>query len=145
DGRIYISMREVTGTTRERTISVIEEPNEPGINAKYTQDLVAIKQQYRSLGFNYIRSLNVTPEKNGIQFRKNLCVDQPVNFSLLSAKADSVFWDFGDPASANRNFSRNMNPEHIYPGAGFYEVKAIIYDRCSIDTAVKEVVISADK
>jgi hypothetical protein len=50
---------------------------------------------------------------------------------------DSVKWDFGDPGSAEKNFSSSFTPEHIYPAAGTYYARAIIYTRCNSDTATK--------
>jgi gliding motility-associated-like protein len=145
DGRIYISMREITGTTREKTVSVIEAPNEVGVNARFTRDLLSIGMQYKSIRYNYIRSTSIEPKENAVIFRKNNCSDLPVSFSLLSSKVDSVRWDFGDMASGSANFSKDKNPQHIYSAPGIYKIHAIIYDRCAIDTVNTELTLSADK
>ena len=145
DGKIYISMRDVTGTNRERTITVIEEPNEKGLQANYISDKISINEVYQSIKYNYIRSLSYSPEENGIQFKKNICADLPVNFNLLSTKVDSVRWNFGDPASGSQNFSNSLNPQHSYSAAGRYSVTAVIYDRCTTDTAYADVNILQDK
>lgn len=145
DGKIYITMREITGTNRDNTISVIEEPNELGINAKFTRDMISLGVQYQSIRYNYIRSTSVERKENAVLFRKNNCSDQPVSFSLLSSKVDSVRWDFGDVASGARNFSQEKNPQHIYSAPGVYKIHAIIYDRCAIDTVNTELTMSADK
>jgi gliding motility-associated-like protein len=140
DGRIYISMKTITETTRDKSVTVIEEPNEEGLNARYSKNLFSLKRQYQYIRFNYIRSLSFTPKKNGIQFKKNICAGQPVNFGLLLNKVDSVKWDFGDST-----FSTEIHPLHAFPAAGKYQVKAVIYNNCFTDTATAEVTITTDK
>jgi gliding motility-associated-like protein len=145
DGRIYISMRTVTGTTRDKTVSVIEEPNQSGIDARYTKAKFSINRQYGYIKYNYIRSTSYSPEKNGIQFKKNICADAPVTFNLLLNKVDSVKWNFGDSLSGAANFSPEFRPQHTYPASGKYRVKAIIFNKCFTDTANAEVTITTDR
>jgi gliding motility-associated-like protein len=71
--------------------------------------------------------------------QQNTCADQPVRFKLLFSQIDSVKWNFGDPASNGSNTSAEMNPQHLYPGPGTYQVSAVIFRRCKKDTAYKEV------
>jgi gliding motility-associated-like protein len=145
DGRIYISMRTVTETTRDKSITVIEEPNQPGIDARYTKAKFSINRQYSYIKYNYIRSSSYSPQKNGIQFKKNICADAPVSFNLLQNKVDSVKWNFGDSLAGMANFSTNFRPQHRYPASGKYAVKAIIFNECFIDTAESEITITTDR
>jgi gliding motility-associated-like protein len=145
DGRIYISMREVTETTRDKTVSVIEEPNLRGLDARYTKAKFSLKRQYKYIKYNYIRSASFSPQKNGIQFKRNICADAPVAFNLLLNKVDSVKWNFGDSLAGTANFSTEFHPQHTYPAPGKYTVKAIIFNKCFADTADAEVTITTDK
>ncbi len=145
DGRIYINRRENVGLDLEKAMGVIEDPPKAGKNCNYRPTIVDLKKQYKFLNYSYIRSGSFTPRENSIQYKRNNCVDQPVEFSLIFNRLDSVKWDFGDIPSEARNFSTLKKPSHQYPGAGTYPVKAIIYDRCFVDTAYSNVIITEDK
>ncbi len=140
DGKIYVTMR-----GQDETISIIEQPNRRGNDAFYQRNALNLKRNYQLINYNYIRSGSFSLRENGIQLQKKTCADQPVAFSLLFSRVDSVEWDFGDPASGSRNFSTSLRPEHQYPGPGTYTAKAIIYSRCLTDTATAQVVIDSDK
>ncbi len=144
DGRIYISMLERTDQKLDLTASLIEDPNELREAAWYTKNSFKLKRKYQYIKYNYIRSSVFTVKENGIQYKKKVCINSPVNFSLLISKIDSVKWDFGDLPSGNANFSTSLAPSHTYPAPGTYHVSAIIYTRCFIDTAYAEVTISEE-
>jgi gliding motility-associated-like protein len=148
DGKIYVSMREVVGArpiNLDVTASLIEEPNELKGNARYRKNAAKIRRKYIYILYNYVRSSTFTIKENGIQFKKRVCADQPVDFSLLLSNVDSVKWDFGDSPSGYDNYSTSFTPQHTYPGTGNYSVKAIIYNRCFTDTAYATVTIEPDK
>lgn len=108
---------------------------------EYYDSKVNLKQSPKVISYNYIRSSSFTPRENSIQFKKNACADQPVEFSSIYNRLDSIRWDFGDPSSSAENFSAIPKPSHKYPGPGTYLVKAIISNRCLKDTAMVKVVI----
>ena len=146
DGKIYVSMRYVDDPRYpiDKSVSVIEEPNKKGALCRFLRNEISIDTKYMFLGYNYIRSSSFTLRENGIQVQKKNCSDQPVDFSLLFNKVDSVKWDFGDPASAN-NFSTALETQHAYSAPGNYRARAIIYSKCIADTATTMVSILADK
>ncbi len=47
-------------------------------------------------------------------------------FRNHSTYADTYEWDFGDPASGERNFSQEENPSHRFGSAGFYTIRMIV-------------------
>lgn len=148
DGKIYVSMRDLEGDVPiplDKTASVIEEPNELGAKCRYNKNAVNVGRKYKFIQYNYIRSSTFTIKENGIQFQKKVCADQPANFSLLYNRVDSVKWDFGDLSSGSNNYSTAQNPQHAYPAPGTYSVKAIIYNKCFVDTAYANVSIEEDK
>ncbi len=134
DEKIYVSQRTAT-IDLDHSASVIEFPNRAGSECFYKYNALDLKLKFSIINYNYIRSLNYTIEKNGIQIQKTNCRDAPVQFSLLYKKVDSVKWNFGDAASGGNNFSTSFNPSHTYPAVGTYTAKAIIYTRCKSDTA----------
>lgn len=145
DGKIYISMRYSGSIANfDLRLSIIEKPNEAGQACFYRANALDMGTKYGMISYNYIRSQTFTPVEKGIQVQESTCADKPVSFSLLYTHVDSVKWDFGDPLSGARNFSRLFRPEHSYPSPGTYIAKAIIYKTCFVDTAIKEFTISQD-
>jgi len=145
DGQIYLSRKDYVGLAYETTLGVIQDPSKPGVDCHYAPTGIDLKKKIRTVNYNYIRSANFSPQQNSIQFKKSTCVDQPVQFSLIFSRIDSVKWNFGDLSSDEENVSTLPKPSHQYPAAGSYTVSAIIYDRCFIDTATTNVVISENK
>jgi gliding motility-associated-like protein len=141
DGKIYITMKDYDRVDLDLTVSVIENPNNKGINALYRKNHVNLKKRCKAIKYNYIRSNSFSLKENGIQVQQKVCADQPAKFSLLFNKVDSVKWDFGDQESEERNFSTLFEPEHTYPAPGIYNARAIIYTKCYSDTAKKIVTI----
>lgn len=146
DGKIYVGMRYATRPTVpiDESLSVIEAPEEKGLNCRYRKNGQKVGVKYKFLGYNYIRSLSYTLKENGITVQKQNCADKPVNFGILFSKVDSVRWDFGDPTSGTGNISTSLNPSHTYPGPGSYTVKAVIYSKCIADTATSIITIKPD-
>lgn len=146
DGKIYISMRYTGGVPKlDLSLSVIEDPNKKGPDARYRKNFLNLGRIYRFINYNYIRSLNFSLQENGIVVQKRTCSDRPTYFSLLFNKVDSVKWDFGNPASGQNNFSTSFTPQHQYPQPGNYIVKAIFYNNCLKDTAATTIIIQEDK
>jgi gliding motility-associated-like protein len=145
DGKIYVSMRDVVlvdaELNQDKTLSVIQTPDKKGPDAFYKRNAQDVGRKYKYINYNYIRSTSFTLRENGIIVQKKACFDKPVDFSLLFTKVDSVHWDFGDPASAEKNRSTSFTPQHLYPGPGTYTVRTIMFTRCLSDTATATFVI----
>jgi gliding motility-associated-like protein len=146
DGKIYVGMRyaDKKSIKVDEAFSVIEAPNEAGLNCRYRKLQLSIGTKYKFLGYNYLRSSSYTLKENGITVQKENCADKPVKFSLLFTKIDSVKWDFGEPPSGATNYSTSFNTQHQYLSTGAYTVKALIYSRCIVDTATTIVTIKPD-
>lgn len=151
DGKIYIIHRD--GTTSPngtidplgKTLDVINEPSKAGIDADYVESQVELKKVPKVINYNYVRSTSFTHSQSSIEYQKNNCLDKPVEFSLIFKKLDSVKWDFGDPLSKNQNYSALLKPTHLYSTSGSFLIKAIIYNRCIIDTISTIVMIEEGK
>ena len=139
EGRIYVGMR-----SKDKSTSIIEDPDRAGFNCRYIRSGFSLQKQYNNINFNYIRSISFVNKENSIQAQKGACDKQPVQFSLVFNKADSVKWNFGDLASGSNNFSIETSPKHIFTKEGNYTISAIIYQACFTDTAIKKVSVQPD-
>ncbi|MEI6900099.1 MAG: PKD domain-containing protein, partial [Bacteroidota bacterium] len=55
------------------------------------------------------------------------CQKDSISFSGdIWPPADSIHWDFGDPASGTANFSNLVNPSHIYSNIGNYTIELFV-------------------
>ncbi len=52
-----------------------------------------------------------------------VCLPDPVLFNNNSANGNAFYWDFGDGT-----FSNDVNPSHVYPGPGVYDVTLVVSD-----------------
>lgn len=70
-----------------------------------------------------------------------VCLPSPVIFNNNSANGNTFFWDFGD-----NNTSTAVNPSHVYPGAGTYNVTLVVTDsnQCFSPDSVEFVVHIGD-
>lgn len=59
-----------------------------------------------------------------------------VAFQLTGVAPDSVFWSFGDGS-----FSTQINPYHLYPYSGKFDVKCLGYFPCNTDSIIQTVVL----
>lgn len=143
DGKIYVNRRE-SDIGIDKNIGVIEDPSAIGKNVQYYASKIDLKRMPKYINYNYIRSASFTLKENSIQYNKNTCFDQPVQFNPIYNRLDSIKWDFGDSQSGNLNLSSQKNPSHKYPGPGTYIVHAVIYDRCLADTATATVFINKE-
>jgi gliding motility-associated-like protein len=52
-----------------------------------------------------------------------VCLPDPVLFNNNSSNGNQFFWDFGDGSTSNE-----VNPSHVYPGPGTYDVTLVVSD-----------------
>lgn len=52
-----------------------------------------------------------------------ICIPDPVVFSNSSSNGNTFHWNFGDNTTSNL-----VNPSHLYPGPGTYEVTLVVSD-----------------
>lgn len=70
-----------------------------------------------------------------------ICLPDPVEFDNNSANGNSFYWDFGDGTN-----STLVNPSHVYPGPGNYNVSLVVSDSngCFTPDSVSFVVTIGD-
>lgn len=63
-------------------------------------------------------------------------------FTIPASKAaDSVRWNFGDPASGIENTSPGNNVTHQFTAPGIYSIQAIVYKYCRNDTITRQITV----
>ncbi len=131
DGKIFISRFPID------SIAIINNPDMPGIQCNFqknaigllgncTWDLPHFIQNYKAY-FQYSNNC----QSNQIQFTSDIW-----------PPADSIRWNFGDPASGAANLSVIANPSHIYSAAGTYTVELYVrHNDNRTDTTWKTITI----
>ncbi len=117
DDKIYCSRRYTD------SLDVIENPMVGGLGCNFQKGGVAlIPGAYAGSGFpQFIQRYYVYLHSAG------QCAGKSIGFSAtVWPLADSLHWDFGDPASGVNNFSNLSSPIHSYSNPGSYQVMLIV-------------------
>lgn len=116
---------------RSFTLAYIDNPDDPCPNINYFDSIYV-----PPIGV-YCQSLpNVIASElfSHIRFKEN-CVGEAVQFWIQPGRADSVLWDFGDPASGVLNSQNALIGTHTFVGTPPFTITAIVYhDTFYIDT-----------
>ncbi len=114
DGKMYLS------STTQTTLSLINYPNIAGIGCGLKPNAINLTVGSCSLGLpSFIQSFF-----NPLSFQfENLCFNDTTRFSPIKISGyDSLFWNFGDPASGSLNTSSQDSTTHIFTAPGTYTV-----------------------
>lgn len=107
-------------------LSVIRTPNLTGFDADIRIFEVDLGGSTATYGLPpFIQSLFET-----LVEIENFCEGDTTVFTIEpNSQIQSIFWDFGDPASGTNNTSTELNPTHIFTAAGVYTVNLeVTYD-----------------
>lgn len=92
-----------------------------------------------SVNITITNSVDVTIQTNKLLY----CKDEEAHFSYqIIGTANTILWDFGDPASGSNNTSNLLTPKHIYQNAGKYTVQLIVSGACLSDTDTLSIYVS---
>ena len=127
DKKIYIT------SWNSNKLTVIRNPNNHGAACNLAYKSLTIGDSlnhYAEGGLPSFVQSYFAEEQFAFDFsRSGSCANTNVNFLINKTRgADSVRWNFGDPASAN-NISTQFNPAHSYAAAGTYTVSMIVFKR----------------
>jgi len=117
DGKIYGTRAYIDSLNR------IQSPSTPGIGCNFQKNAFALLPgTYGWYGFpKFVQRYYVYLHHTG------QCQGKEIGFSsTVWPPADSLHWDFGDPASGSLNFSNETNPAHSYSAPGSYTVTLIV-------------------
>ncbi|WP_438969154.1 gliding motility-associated C-terminal domain-containing protein [Nonlabens sp.] len=132
DNKIYHSR------FQQNALSVINNPNDAGLNANYTFNSFPLLQNTTAwYGLPiFVQSFLL----NGEIDAKDHCVGEEQIISInTAANLVSVNWDFGDPDSGADNFSNDLNPSHLFTAPGFYTITAIVETLVQVFTITKTI------
>ncbi len=115
DGKIYC-------THNFSFLNVINNPSVQGLGCNYQENAVDL------LGLNGIWGFPQLLQRYYVYIsHTGQCQGKGISFSsTVWPHADSLHWDFGDPASGASNFSNLLTPSHIYSTPGSYTVELIV-------------------
>ena len=122
-------------------LSVIKKPNIRGIGCNYSHRSLWLGGGKVLFGLpNFINTIS----KHSFT-TTGLCDGDSTFFRVTDeTSVASVFWNFDDPNSGSRNFSREMRPHHKFSDSGVYWVKVVLHlKNGSKDSAIKKISISA--
>ncbi len=107
------------------TLSVIENPNIYGPGCNFVLNKINFGAN-NSVQFGLPTFMQSYFDSNSNPYdfsRGGNCLDRDISFKINRLNGiDSVKWNFGDGQQ-----SQILQPTHIYAGAGFYDVKLIVY------------------
>jgi gliding motility-associated-like protein len=73
----------------------------------------------------------------------DLCLPTNQTFTVSDTSfIDSILWDFDDPSSGVNNSSSVISPSHTFTSPGQYNVSAIVYYTCGVDTILFQIQIN---
>jgi len=141
DAKIYLTQRNDEGSTHNNdSISVIHNPELSGKFCNFEESAISLQGRQCRDGLphflqRYFAYINHTG---------GLCQGMPVTFEPNTwPPPDSLWWNFGDPASGTANFSNDSTPEHIFSSAGTFTVQMIVrhvdmrYDTATINITIE--------
>ncbi|MDP1622137.1 MAG: PKD domain-containing protein, partial [Bacteroidales bacterium] len=137
DGKIYLGYE----LWQIEYMSVINDPSLPGASCGYTKKVIHLGtfRRHENGASDFIETYKL------FIFNDDKCESDSVHFtSYIWPAADSIRWDFGDPASGSANYSTLPSPSHYYASAGNYLVSLYVrHDDNRTDTVWKTVNIHA--
>ncbi|MDI9573431.1 MAG: hypothetical protein QM288_02935 [Bacteroidota bacterium] len=116
DNKIYATQ------TFTDSLSVIHHPSLPGSACQWQKNYLSLQGRQSGIGLSqglqrYFAYINHSGQ----------CQGMPVSFSPNTYPApDSLWWNFGDPASGSANTSIDSTPQHIYTNSGSYTIQMIV-------------------
>ncbi len=137
DNKIYFSR------CYSQYLSAINYPDSLGISCGFVDSAVYLDDGTNTHNTLYGLPAFIQSFFNQANFTwEGHCIGDTSFFAITdTASQDSVFWDFGDPASGLANYSDSFFPYHIYEDTGAYQVSVIGYNNNLNDTTVQEVFI----
>lgn len=108
-------------------LGVINNPGLSGQNCNFQLDGCYLEGRISRLGLpNFIPTYFLPPDF----VATTNCVGDSTEFFIPDvSEIDSVLWDFGDTQSGDENFSKLLNPKHLYSEAGNYLVILKVYNQ----------------
>ncbi len=135
DNRIYVAM------AQSKYLSRINKPNEPGALCNFEYNPVNLLSKNCMWGLPpFIQSFF---SFNAGFYNEPPCYGTPTQFyENSSSTPDSLFWDFGNSASGDDNYSTDPEPTHLFTSPGFFYVKLKVWIQGEEDVVTKLLIVS---
>ncbi|MEA3496544.1 MAG: gliding motility-associated C-terminal domain-containing protein [Bacteroidota bacterium] len=117
DGKIYVA------EDQNKYLGVINCPNKKGIECNFVTNGFHLNGKESSFGLPTFIS---TPLFSSFSY-KGECIGDSTYFQFGGSKADSILWNFGEPASGSENISTLDNPAHLYQSEKTFTVTVKAY------------------
>ena len=135
DHKIYVSAK----NANIDSISVINNPSVQGTGCNFQKNaLWLLSGNFAWRGFpQFLQKYSLYMNHYG------QCETDSISFSFISwPPTDSLYWNFGDPASGSSNISHLIHPKHKFSVAGSYNVTLIVrYEDKRFDTVIQSLSI----
>jgi uncharacterized protein (TIGR02145 family) len=135
DHKIYVS----TKNANFDSISVINNPSVQGLGCNFQKNaLWLLNGNFAWRGFpQFLQKYYLYMNHSG------QCETDSINFSYITwPPTDSLYWNFGDPASGDSNISHAIHPKHKFSSAGSYNVTLIVrHEDKRFDTVIQSISI----
>ncbi len=133
DGKIYIGNYTPFGDS----VHVIKFPSLPGSSCSYEKNFVSLENTHNFCFPQFVQRYKAYIHKIGT------CQNASIKFTTdIWPPADSIRWNFGDPASGAANLSVIANPSHVYSATGTYTVELYVrHNDNRTDTTWKTITI----
>lgn len=116
---------------RSFTLAYIDNPDDPCPNINYFDSIYVPPIGVYCQSLPNVIATDLFPH---IRYKEN-CVGEAVKFWIQPGRADSVLWDFGDPASGVLNSQNALIGTHTFVGTSPFTITAIVHhDTFYIDT-----------
>jgi hypothetical protein len=136
DGKIYQIAKDVFNS-QVKALNVIHRPNMSGKACRVQLNAFNLEPQNsgtHTAGITFPTFVQSFFHQPKVTMQPG-CFGDTTRFELSNhAYADSVRWNFGDPASGSLNNSTSYTPKHFYAAPGTYNVQAIVYYTFTSDT-----------
>ncbi|MCX6276467.1 MAG: hypothetical protein NT004_00035, partial [Bacteroidetes bacterium] len=118
DGKIYTTRSGYGSTVLLRTLGVINNPSGQGIACDYQSTAFVLDNDHANVLPQFLQRYKA------YLHHTEGCMADSVRFSAdIWPPADSIHWDFGDPASGTSNYSNLTTPAHLYATPGNHTVE----------------------
>lgn len=118
-------------------LGVIDNPNAAGTKSYYIAQGVYLNGRISRVGLPYYDK-----SFSGF-FAKYFCFGDSTYFELVNTNVDSVLWNFGDPLTGINNYSKLLNPLHVYSDTGYFYPTLVVYKSGQKDTMLQKIYIQA--
>lgn len=132
DGKIYGTQYYMD------SLCIINHPEVKGSGCQFQENAIFLNGKMSQLGLpqflqRYFAYINHT----------GFCQGAPISFEPNTwPPPDSLWWNFGDPASGAANFSNDSTPQHIFENEGTFTVQMIVrHIDMRYDTAILNLTI----